>query len=173
MVDKEKPLKERPLLERIVIGICIFILIGLPTIVIIGSISVLVYSVVEERIAAKENRDKKRASNEELYGKYLYLDKIDEDVYEVVSEDEDPEKRLVWDAEFCGYYDDLTDSYVWYDENRKKWKYWFDGISSEYKGYGWMVYTPNGWRIDREDGDWIKLPEKYDRSRLWYIKLDE
>ena len=79
-MDKEKPLKERPLLERIVIGICIFILIGLPTIVIIGSISVLVYSVVEERIAAKENRDKKRASNEELYGKYLYLEKIDEEV---------------------------------------------------------------------------------------------
>jgi hypothetical protein len=57
------------------------------------------------------------------FGKYLYLDKIDEDVYAVVSEDEDPERRLVWDEDFCGYYDDLSNGYVWYDVKREKWKY--------------------------------------------------
>jgi hypothetical protein len=36
-----------------------------------------------------------------------------------------------------------------------------------------MVYTQNGWKIEREYSDWIKLPEKYDRSKLWYIKLEE
>ena len=173
MIDKEKPLKERSLFEKILIYLCLFILIGFPVIMIIVSLSVAVYAVVEERVAAKDNSDEKRSSNDDNYGTYLYLDKIDEDVYVVVSENDDPEKRLVWDKDFCGYYDDRSDGYVWYDKKREQWRYWFKGISSDYKDFGWMVYKPNGWRIEREHGEWIKLPEEYDRSRLWYIKQEE
>ena len=140
---------------------------------ILFAITVVIYEGVSEKKAEMEYRAEKRESNEDLYGKYLYLDKIDEDVYKVVSEDEDPERRLEWNEEFCGYYDDLSDGYAWYDEKREKWKYWFNGISSDYKDYGWMVYKPEGWRIQRDRVDWIKLPEKYDRSKLWYIKQKE
>ena len=171
--SKEVPLKDRSLGEKILIGICIFILTGFPFIVIVCALTIVIYTGISEKIADMENRSEKRESNESLYGKYLYLDKIDEDVYKVVSEDEDPEKRLEWNEEFCGYYDDRSDGYVWYDEKRKNWKYWFNGISSDYKDYGWMVYKPEGWRIQKDDVDWIKLPEKYDRSKLWYIKQED
>ncbi|MCR5105112.1 MAG: hypothetical protein K6B68_11810 [Eubacterium sp.] len=169
-------LKDRPLADKIIIGICIFILIIFPSIFIlfsIGLIGLAIFVGVEDQIDTKEEHIEKRTSNEEMFGKYLYLDKIDEDVYAVVSEDEDPERRLVWDEDFCGYYDDLSNGYVWYDVKREKWKYWFKDISPDYKDYGWMVYDSNGWRIEREYQDWIKLPEKYDRSKLWYIKQNE
>lgn len=173
MIDKEKPLKERPLGIKILFFFCVFILVGFPVITIIVLLSVAVFISVRGISSDNENHQEKRASNDDIYGTYLYLDKIDEDVYVVVSENDDPEKRLVWDKDFCGYYDDRSDGYVWYDKKREQWKYWFKGISSDYKDFGWMVYKPNGWRIEREHGDWIKLPEEYDRSRLWYIKQEE
>lgn len=166
-------LKDRPLADKIIIGICIFILIIFPSIFILFSIGLAIFVGVEDQIDTKEEHIEKRTSNEEMFGKYLYLDKIDENVYAVVSEDEDPERRLVWDEDFCGYYDDLSNGYVWYDVKREKWKYWFKDISPDYKDYGWMVYDSNGWRIEREYQDWIKLPESYDRSKLWYIKQSE
>ena len=166
-------LKDRPLADKIIIGICIFILIIFPSIFILFSIGLAIFMGVEDQIDTKEEHIEKRTSNEEMFGKYLYLDKIDEDVYAVVSEDEDPERRLVWDEDFCGYYDDLSNGYVWYDVKREKWKYWFKDISPDYKDYGWMVYDSNGWMIEREYQDWIKLPESYDRSKLWYIKQSE
>lgn len=166
-------LKDRPLADKIIFGICIFILIIFPSIFIPFSIGLAIFVGVEDQIDTKEEHIEKRTSNEEMFGKYLYLDKIDEDVYAVVSEDEDPERRLVWDEDFCGYYDDLSNGYVWYDVKREKWKYWFKDISPDYKDYGWMVYDSNGWRIEREYQDWIKLPEEYDRSKLWYIKQNE
>ena len=166
-------LKDRPLADKIIIGICIFILIIFPSIFILFSIGLAIFVGVEDQIDTKEEHIEKRTSNEEMFGKYLYLDKIDEDVYAVVSEDEDPERRLVWDEDFCGYYDDLSNGYVWYDVKREKWKYWFKDISPDYKDYGWMVYDSNGWMIEREYQDWIKLPESYDRSKLWYIKQSE
>ena len=166
-------LKDRPLAYKIIIGICIFILIIFPSIFILFSIGLAIFMGVEDQIDTKEEHIEKRTSNEEMFGKYLYLDKIDEDVYAVVSEDEDPERRLVWDEDFCGYYDDLSNGYVWYDVKREKWKYWFKDISPDYKDYGWMVYDSNGWMIEREYQDWIKLPESYDRSKLWYIKQSE
>ena len=171
--SKEVPLKDRSLGEKILIGICIFILTGFPFIVIVCALTVAIYTGISEKKADMEYRSEKRESNESLYGKYLYLDKIDEDVYKVVSEDENPERRLEWNEEFCGYYDDLSDGYVWYDVKREQWRYWFNGISSDYKDYGWMVYKPEGWRVQKDYADWIKLPEKYDRSKLWYIRQEE
>jgi hypothetical protein len=171
--SKEVPLKDRSLGEKIIIGLCICILTVFPFIFIVVSLTVVIYEGVSEKIDEMEYHEEKRESNEDLYGKYLYLDEIDEHSYRVVSEDEDPEKRLEWDEDFCGYYDDRSDGYVWYDVNRKKWEFWFNGISSDYKDYGWMVYKPEGWRIQRDYVDWIKLPEKYDRSKLWYIEQEE
>ena len=171
--SKEVPLKDRSLIDKIIIGICLFILIVFPAVTIIVTVSLAIYTGISGIIDEKEYHTEKRESNEDLYGKYLYLDEIGEDVYKVVSEDQDPEKRLEWNEEFCGYYDDLSDGYVWYDVKREQWRYWFNGISSDYKDYGWMVYKPEGWRIQKDDVDWIKLPEKYDRSKLWYIKQED
>lgn len=170
--SNESILKDKSLGEKIIIGLCVCILIVFPFIFIVFSISFAIYIGVSEKIDEIEQRVEKRESNEELYGKYLYLYEIDKDVYKVVSENEDPKRRLEWDEEFCGYYDDFSDGYVWYDVKRKTWKYWFNGISTDYKDYGWMVYNSDGWRIQKDDADWIKLPEKYDRSRLWYIKQE-
>ncbi|MCR5213073.1 MAG: hypothetical protein K6E10_01535 [Eubacterium sp.] len=171
--SKEGLLKDKTLGEKIIIVISIFVLTIFPFIVIITSLAVIIYNGVSEKKAETEHRIEKRESNEDLYGEYLYLDKINENTYRVVSEGENPKKRLEWDDEFCGYYDDMSDGYVWYDVKRKKWKYWFNGISTDYKDYGWMVYEPEGWKIQKDQVDWIELSEKYDRSKLWYIEQEE
>ena len=119
MIDKEKPLKERPLGIKILFFFCVFILVGFPVITIIVLLSVAVFISVRGISSDNENHQEKRASNDDIYGTYLYLDKIDEDVYVVVSENDDPEKRLVWDKDFCGYYDDRSDGYVWYDKKKR------------------------------------------------------
>ena len=172
-LSTEVPFKDRPLWEKILIGICISILTVFPFIVILVAWSLLIYEGITGNLSDKKHYVEKRESNEDLYGKYLYLDKLEENAYMIVSEDEDPDKRLEWDEDFCGYYDDLSDGYAWYDTKREKWKYWFNGISTDYKDYGWMVCNPEGWKIEKDQGDWIKLPEKYDRSKLWYIKQEE
>lgn len=165
--------KDKSLGEKIILGICIFILTVFPFIVIICAWSVLIYEGISSLTDKTEHHVEKRESNEDLYGKYLYLDEIEGNAYRVVSEDDDPDRILEWDDKFCGYYDDLSDGYVWYDAKRKNWKYWFNGISTDYKDYGWMVCQKSGWKIQKDYDDWIKLPEKYDRSKLWYIKQDE
>lgn len=52
------------------------------------------------------------------------------------------------------------------------WQYWYEGISSDYGEFGWMEfdYGEELWYIEIDQGDWIVLPEKYDKSRLWYIQ---
>ena len=84
------PLKDRSLGEKIIIGLCICILTVFPFIFIVVSLTVVIYEGVSEKIDEMEYHEEKRESNEDLYGKYLYLDEIDEHSYRVVSEVDDP-----------------------------------------------------------------------------------
>ena len=79
-----------------------------------------------------------------------------------------------WNKEYESYYDPETDCYFWYNDTTKThtWQYWYEGISSDYGDYGWMEYDASKslWYIEVSDGEWIELPSKYDRSRLWHIE---
>ena len=50
------------------------------------------------------------------------------------------------------------------------WQYWYEGISSDYGDYGWMEHDDDGWYIEKDHGEWIKLPDKYGTDGLWYIE---
>ena len=55
---------------------------------------------------------------------------------------------------------------------RHTWQYWYEGISSDFGDYGWMEWDKDEkeWYIEEYDGEWIILPEEYDRSRLWHVE---
>ena len=35
---------------------------------------------------------------------------------------------------------------------------------------GWNGIKKKEWYIEEYDGEWIILPEEYDRSRLWHVE---
>ena len=79
-----------------------------------------------------------------------------------------------WNDEYDCYYDEETDCYFWYNNTTKThtWQYWYEGISSDFGDYGWMEWDKKEqeWLIEEYDGEWIILPEEYDRSRLWHVE---
>ena len=78
-----------------------------------------------------------------------------------------------WDSEYESYYDEPTDCYFWKNDtiNPVQWQYWYEDISSDYGDYGWMEYDfdENRWYIEVSDGDWIRLPNRYDTTDLWHL----
>jgi hypothetical protein len=72
------------------------------------------------------------------------------------------------------YYDKETDCWFWFNTDIKpgQWQYWYEGISSDFGDYGWMEYDDDEslWYIETSEGNWIKLPEKYDTSKLWHFE---
>lgn len=101
-------------------------------------------------------------SNLILFGDTIHVDSIDRD--------------LSWMEEYESYYDPVSDCYVWYntDVEPAVWQYWYEGISSDFGDYGWMEYELNEdqWYIEARSNYWIRLPENYDASNLWYITGD-
>lgn len=79
-----------------------------------------------------------------------------------------------WNDEYQCYYDKETDCYFWYNNTTKThtWQYWYEGISSDFGDYGWMEWdkSEQEWYIEEYDGNWIILPDEYDRSRLWHVE---
>ncbi|MBR5419858.1 MAG: hypothetical protein IK115_01775 [Lachnospiraceae bacterium] len=71
------------------------------------------------------------------------------------------------------WYDSKTECWFWYNDETEpyQWQYWYEGISSDYGDYGWMEYDMDQqkWYIEKAQGDWIVLPEKYDTSALWHF----
>ena len=112
-------------------------------------------------------------SNTDLFGNVLYLDKIDENTYKIVTEADDYEKMLRWNNEYESYYDKESDCYLWYNTEilPNQWQYWYEGISSDYGDYGWMEYEPDGWFIEERESEWYLLPDKYDTSKLWHLDM--
>lgn len=101
-------------------------------------------------------------TNIELFGDSIYVDSID--------------RTLDWNDEYQSYYDPVSDCYLWYDTDDEPavWQYWYENISSDYGDYGWMEYEldEDQWYIEADEGNWIKLPSKYDTSELWHITGD-
>ena len=76
-----------------------------------------------------------------------------------------------WQDDFDSYYDKETDCYFAYNAASDTWQYWYEGISSYYGEYGWMEYdeAEQQWYIEESYANWVKLPGKYETSKLWYI----
>ncbi len=133
-----------------IVQIGYFSFIGLIIIVMLG------YFISE---IINKGESKKNNTNIDLFGKTIHVDSINRD--------------LNWNEEYESYYDSVSDCYVWYntDVEPAVWQYWYEGISSDFGDYGWMEYEleENQWYIEKSNGNWIELPEKYDTSRLRYI----
>ena len=116
-------------------------------------------------LANKDNREKDRYEivNERSISGHedeIYVSEID--------------RTCKYYDEYESYYDKKTDCYFWYNDESSpaQWQYWYEGISSDYGDYGWMEYDEyeECWYIEKSAGNWIKLPSKYDTSKLWHIE---
>ena len=74
---------------------------------------------------------------------------------------------------FPTYYDAETGCTFRFNDKRSpaEWQYYYDGISSQFGDYGWMEYNfrDSKWYIEAAQNNWIKLPDKYDASKLWHL----
>ena len=114
-------------------------------------------------------------SNTEIFGTTLYLTDEGEGTFSIAeNETASWDRKLTWDYGAQSYYDPVSDCYVWYntDVSPNLWQYWYEGISSDFGDFGWMEYEPDGWYIERAEGDWIPLPDKYDASALWHFPAE-
>ena len=162
----------KSLFERIVVDICIFILCIFPAIMIIFCVGLVIFTGISGYIAKKEVRYTpagSRESNVEEFGDVLYLDKIEDNSYKIVSESDDHDMELEWDDDNNFYHQDVPRVCVWYDDSSKEWKYWYMSVSGNYGDYGWMTYGHEGWQIEDKLGKLIDLPEEYNRGALWHI----
>ena len=79
-----------------------------------------------------------------------------------------------WDEEYECYYDEQTKCYFWYNDTTRThtWQYWYEDISSDFGDYGWMEWDSKEecWIIEKSDGEWIYLPDRYDTSYLWHVE---
>ena len=71
------------------------------------------------------------------------------------------------------YYDPDTECWFYFNEDAGVWQYWYEGISSDYGEYGWMEYDydEEKWYIEKDYGNWIKLPSRYTEQfdYLWHF----
>lgn len=97
----------------------------------------------------------------------IFLKKLDDNRYAVDSNATD--KVIIYDAKEDSYYDEQTGMWLWFNKDYNVWQYWYEPISGNYNDYGWMEHDNDGWWIEASEGNWIKLPVKYNTSNLWYI----
>lgn len=126
---------------------------------------------VDDRVRVSENGDP-GPSNVDIFGREIFLDKTGDSSYRIVTESDGFEKKLRWNEEYKSYYDQESDCYLWYntDVEPNIWQYWYEGISSDFGDNGWMEYESDGWYIEESRSSWIKLPDPYDKSKLWHIE---
>ncbi|MBO6166170.1 MAG: hypothetical protein J6O17_07395 [Eubacterium sp.] len=125
----------------------------------------------EKTTAAQSNA----VQDTDIFGETLYLKRIDNNSYMLVTESDSYDMTIKWNSEYESYYDRDSDCYLWYNTEvvPNLWQYWYEGISSDYGDYGWMEYEePDGWFIQEKKSKWVELPGKYDSSKLWHI-VDE
>ena len=165
--------KDMPLGTRIIAIICILILAVFPFIFIVVCISVVIFTAISDSAAKEVNKRNSPIPKTEpnsSYREYIYLDETEEGWYTTVSSDADYDKKLEWDNITNSYYDSDSKCYIWYNNDTNEWQYWFKNVSSDYGDYGWMKCGHNSWEIEKSSGNWVPLPEKYARGKLWYIQ---
>ena len=107
-------------------------------------------------------------SNVDLYGETLYLKRSGDDSY-VVTTEQEADKSLEWMDLFESYYDEETETYLWYntDVSPALWQYWVEGVSSDYDS-GWMEYEDGTWYIQKGEDDPYTVYDG-DTSEFWHI----
>ena len=103
-----------------------------------------------------------------VYGQPIYLTKNNDNSYSVSSSNTG--KKLEYVASEDSYYDKENDYWVWYSKDYNVWQYWYEPISSNFGDYGWMEHDYEGWWIEADRDNWIKVPSNFDTSKLYYIK---
>ena len=109
-----------------------------------------------------------------VFGETVWLDRNEDGSYRISPDGKESyDKKLTWDYGADSYYDRETECWLWYNTDvvPNLWQYWYEGISSEY-GSGWMEYEPDGWFVETDPGEWIKLPADMDTGRLWHMEID-
>ncbi len=162
----ERLYKPKSIGEAIVVYTCIAILTVFPLIMIIICVGLAIYTAITD--VDRTFPAGKRQSNVATFGETIYLKKVDDDSYRIVTEKDDYDREFEWKEKAHSYCDKHSYNYIWYDKESKEWMYWIYTISDDYSIYGWMKYDENGWTIQTKDG-WKKLPEKHNREKLWYI----
>ena len=186
---KRKKKKEETWLDKetgcskVAIFFCIALLTVIPAIFMLVCWGIAIYSVVTDKAGKdtkKESNDivtapyEHRESNVEQFGEYLYLKKLEDNSYELVTENDSYDKELSWSKADDCYYEYEPNFYgVWYDPSSKEWRYWTKSISGDDKSYGWMRCEENGWEIQDKENEWVRLSEEYDRNDLWYIRSED
>ncbi|SEQ35480.1 hypothetical protein SAMN02910369_01635 [Lachnospiraceae bacterium NE2001] len=156
--------------EKIGVYTCIALLTVVPFIFLIVCFGIAIHTAVtEDNSKTREHPAGQRESNVEEFGEYLYLQKVDENSYKIVSETDSYDKKLEWSSEYYSYYESSYYYNVWYDPSSKEWQYWDNDISGNYGNYGWMKCEDLGWVIEEDKNTWVRLPEEYDRNSIWHI----
>ena len=110
-------------------------------------------------------------SNVDLYGETLYLKRSGDDSF-IVTTEQEADKSLEWMDLFESYYDEETETYLWYntDVSPALWQYWVEGVSSDYDS-GWMEYEDGTWYIQKGEDDPYTVYDG-DASGFWHIGKD-
>ena len=154
----------------------IYLLIGsitvVPFIIIVICWGVAIYTAVtdtKEDAIYRYHPDGQRESNIETFGECIYLQKVDDTTYKIVTEQDAFDKKMQWDERYDCYKEGVFSKYIWYDATEKEWHYWFCNVSGKYKHDAWLRCEENGWEIEESEGKWTQLPEKYSRTSIWHI----
>ena len=111
-------------------------------------------------------------NNNSLIGKTVYLQRDGYNSYKLVNSnyaDNEIDKILTRDSD-DNYYDAETGLYLYYSKDYNVWQYWYEPISGNFGDYGWMEHDQEGWWIEADYNNWIKVPSNFDTSNLWYVK---
>ena len=102
----------------------------------------------------------------------VYLNKENGSGYSVVQDSGNYSYVLEYIPAEDSYYCQELNQWFWYNEEVYPaiWQYWHEDISSDFGDYGWMEHDNEGWWIETSDGNWEKVPERYDTSGLIWIE---
>ncbi|MDO5703182.1 MAG: hypothetical protein Q4G47_07490, partial [Lachnospiraceae bacterium] len=82
-------------------------------------------------------------------------------------------RTCAWDSEFEWWVDEKSGCYFYFDDtvSPAQWKYWYEGVSSDYGDYGWMEYddSKKKWYIETSYQNWQELPKTYNTKNLWHM----
>lgn len=143
---------------------------GKNTGLIVGIVCVVVYIVFRVGVAMYSFNTARNTINDTWDYEYDYDNDDTRDFvldYEITPDG----NKAYWDNENMWYYDSVSDCYFCYNDDVEypQWQYWFEGISSDYDGYGWMEYDfdEECWYIEKGYEDWVVYTG--DTSNLWHF----
>ena len=83
------------------------------------------------------------------------------------------DRTCEWDSEKRWWYDENSECYFYFDTevDPPQWKYWFEGVSSDFGDFGWLEYDDDQeqWFVQTARNAWERLPDNYDTEKLWHM----